>query len=53
MNVGNGGHLFNVINENQLTSILSHYNSEYVLSIVASAITSRFNTILLLSSLMW
>ena len=44
MNVGNGGHLFNVINENQLTSILSHYNSEYVLSIVASAITSRFNT---------
>lgn len=44
MNVGNGGHLFNVINENQLTSILSHYNTEYVLSIVDVALSYRLNT---------
>ena len=42
MNVS-GNQLFNVINENQLTSILSHYNTEFVLSIVDEGIKSRFN----------
>jgi len=44
MNLNNGNRLFNVVNENQLTSILSHYNTEFVLSIVDNAIVSRFNT---------
>ena len=50
MNVGNGNQLFNIINENQLTSILSHYNTEFVLTIVDNALTSRFNTNAILSS---
>lgn len=42
--LNSGSQLFNVINENQLTSILSHYSSEFVLSVVDQAIVSRFNT---------
>lgn len=38
-----GNQLYNVISENQLTSILSHYSTEYVLSVVDNALESRFN----------
>lgn len=41
--------LYTVVSENQLTEILSHYDTNYVMSIVDSAIQSRFDTNAILS----
>ena len=35
--------MFNVVTENELTEVLSHYSSEFVYSIVDEAMKSRFN----------
>ena len=35
--------LYNVISENQLTEILSHYETDFVMSVLDNAIQSRFN----------
>lgn len=34
--------LYNVITENQLTEILSHYSTQYVMSVIENAMRSRF-----------
>lgn len=41
--LNNGNQLYNVVNENQLTSILSHYDTEYVMNVLDNAMSSRFN----------
>jgi hypothetical protein len=35
--------LYNVISENQLTEVLSHYDTNFVMSVLDNAIASRFN----------
>lgn len=35
--------LYNIISENQLTEILSHYDTDFILSVVDNGIASRFN----------
>lgn len=34
---------FNIVSENELTEVLAHFNTEFVMSIIDSAIANRFN----------
>lgn len=38
--------MYNVVTENELAEVLSHYSSDFVYSIVDNAIRNRFNTII-------
>ena len=42
-------HLFNVITENELAEVLSHYNSEFIYSIVDEAMKARFLSVPIIS----
>ena len=41
--MGANPHLFNIINESELSEVLSHYDTEYVVNIVDSTLQNIFN----------
>lgn len=41
MSVAQNNHIFNIVSENQIATILSHFNSDYIMSSIIEKISSR------------
>ena len=42
-------HIYNVVTENELAEVLSHYNSEFIYSVVDEAMKNRFLSVPIVS----
>lgn len=45
MSLGANSQMYNIVTENELAEVLSHYNSEFIFSIVNNAMKARFNNV--------